>query len=310
LGYESLQVKVYNEPHYDCGRPNRRRSHNRASNMAFAERQDARPSNYRQSTRLKRAEVDRDSPRHIDDAERPRCDANDYFAVGTVPLRRIFLTEPQHRAIALFKLRPDHTAVLRLPQLCRGHFLPSDNREGRVRSLVPNRHLQRTHPCDARRRAAHRLHRTHSEIRCWAGCCPCAKGDSSTRAVTRTARSAVPVELGMSRNNHTNATRGPTNDRRAAQGNSTAFPAVAPSERPIFAAHRSKHSGVVFPQARIAGHLWPACCIPPVSRSSAWTIGRCIAAPSSEALILTLASSICGDRRSSTACEKFAKTSR
>jgi hypothetical protein len=29
-------------------------------------------------------------PRHIDDAERPRCDTNDYFAVGTVPPRRIF----------------------------------------------------------------------------------------------------------------------------------------------------------------------------------------------------------------------------
>jgi hypothetical protein len=90
LGYESLQAKAYNEPHYDCGRPNghRRRSHNRASNMAFAERQDARSSNYRQSTRLTRTEVDRDSPRHIDDAERLRCDANDYFAVGTVPPSR------------------------------------------------------------------------------------------------------------------------------------------------------------------------------------------------------------------------------
>jgi hypothetical protein len=56
--------------------------------MAFAERQDARSSNYRQSTRLTRTEVDRDSPRHIDDAERLRCDANDYFAVGTVPPSR------------------------------------------------------------------------------------------------------------------------------------------------------------------------------------------------------------------------------
>jgi hypothetical protein len=51
--------------------------------MEFAERQDARSSNYRQATRLTRTEVDRDSPRHIDDAERPRCDANDYFAVGS-----------------------------------------------------------------------------------------------------------------------------------------------------------------------------------------------------------------------------------
>jgi hypothetical protein len=44
----------------------------------------------RQSTRLTGTEVTRDSPRHIDDAERPRCGANDYFAVGTVPPRRIF----------------------------------------------------------------------------------------------------------------------------------------------------------------------------------------------------------------------------
>jgi hypothetical protein len=44
----------------------------------------------RQSTRLTGTEVTRDSPRHNDDAERPRCDANDYFAVGTVPPRRIF----------------------------------------------------------------------------------------------------------------------------------------------------------------------------------------------------------------------------
>src|SRR6266508_4106730 len=66
--------------------------------MAFAESQDARSSNYRQSTRLTRTEVTRDSPRHIDDAERPRCDTNDYFAVGTVPPRRIFSNELSAKA--------------------------------------------------------------------------------------------------------------------------------------------------------------------------------------------------------------------
>jgi hypothetical protein len=39
--------------------------------MAFAKRQDARSSNYRQSTRLTRTEVNRDSPRHIGAAAAP-----------------------------------------------------------------------------------------------------------------------------------------------------------------------------------------------------------------------------------------------
>jgi hypothetical protein len=60
LVYESLQAKAYNGSRYDCGRPNRRRSHNRASNMAFAERQDTRSSNYRQSIRVTTTEVNRD----------------------------------------------------------------------------------------------------------------------------------------------------------------------------------------------------------------------------------------------------------
>jgi hypothetical protein len=71
-GYESFQAKAYNDPRYDCARPNRRRSHTRASNMGVAEGQDARSSDYRQSTRLTRTEVTRSSPRHIGDEERPR----------------------------------------------------------------------------------------------------------------------------------------------------------------------------------------------------------------------------------------------
>ena len=76
-----------------------------------------------------------------------------------------------------------------------------------------------------------------------------------------------------------------TNDRRAAHRNGTAFSAAA-----RIAAHQSKYSGVVSPQARIAGHLtfhplirfrpqrgfllccstvWPVCYIPP-TKSLAW----------------------------------------
>jgi hypothetical protein len=46
-----------------------------------------------------------------------------------------------------------------------------------------------------------------------------------------------------------------TTDRRTAHGNGTAFSAVAPSKRPIFAAHRSNIREWYCPQARIAGHL-------------------------------------------------------
>src|SRR2546422_6620941 len=38
-------------------------------------------------------------------------------------------------------------------------------------------------------------------------------------------------------------------------GNGTAFSAVAPSKRPVFAAHRSNIREWYCPQARIAGHL-------------------------------------------------------
>jgi hypothetical protein len=67
-------------------------------------------------------------------------------------------------------------------------------------------------------------------------------------------------------------------DRRAAHRNGTAFSAVAPSERPVFAAHQIRSSGVVI--ARIAApqrsivlfgsarvlvgeQVWPVCYIPP-----------------------------------------------
>src|SRR5262252_1179777 len=38
-------------------------------------------------------------------------------------------------------------------------------------------------------------------------CCACAKEDPAHSAVTRTARRALPVELGMDRYNHRNATK-------------------------------------------------------------------------------------------------------
>jgi hypothetical protein len=43
----------------DCGRPNRRCNHTRANNMGVAEGQNARSSDYRQSTRLTRTELTR-----------------------------------------------------------------------------------------------------------------------------------------------------------------------------------------------------------------------------------------------------------
>jgi hypothetical protein len=46
-----------------------------------------------------------------------------------------------------------------------------------------------------------------------------------------------------------------TTDRRAAHGNGTASSAVAPSKRPVFAAHRSNIREWYCPQARIVGHL-------------------------------------------------------
>jgi hypothetical protein len=57
LGYESFQAKAYNGLRYGCDRPNRRRSHTRASNIGVAEGQNARSSDYRQSTRLTTPEV-------------------------------------------------------------------------------------------------------------------------------------------------------------------------------------------------------------------------------------------------------------
>jgi hypothetical protein len=57
FGYEWLQAKAFNGSRYDGGRPNRGRSHTRASNMGVAEGQNARSSDYRQSTRLTSTEV-------------------------------------------------------------------------------------------------------------------------------------------------------------------------------------------------------------------------------------------------------------
>jgi hypothetical protein len=103
---------------------------------------------------------------------------------------------------------------------------------------------------------------------------------------------------------HVSSARRRTTDRRAAYGNGTAFSAVAPSKRPIFAAHRSNIREWYCPQARIAGHLTfqplvqfqPAprlsvgpirivqecgafATYRPVSRASISTICRCITGP-------------------------------
>jgi len=57
-------------------------------------------------------------------------------------------------------------------------------------------------------------------------------------AVTRRARRALPVELGMDRYNRRNTTK---NERSTGSyGNGTVSSAMAPSERPVHDAHQSK----------------------------------------------------------------------
>src|ERR671937_2505455 len=74
--------------------------------------------------------------------------------------------------------------------------------------------------------------------------CACAKVTPTYKTVSKTPRCTLAVELGMSRKPH---------ERYETTG--TAFTAVAPSERPAFAAHRSNIREWYCPQARIAGHL-------------------------------------------------------
>jgi hypothetical protein len=92
--------------------------------------------------------------------------------------------------------------------------------------------------------------------------------------VTRTARRALPVQLGIGRNHNRNATRRRTNDRRAAHGNGTASSAVAPSERPYAPPIDPIYSGVVSPPGP---NSWPlntasACSVPRTLRRFCWSI--------------------------------------
>jgi hypothetical protein len=65
-----------------------------------------------------------------------------------------------------------------------------------------------------------------------------APSGSSNSAVTRRARRALPIELGMDRYNHRNATK---NERSmGSYGNGTVSSAMAPSEGPVYDAHQSK----------------------------------------------------------------------
>ena len=88
-------------------------------------------------------------------------------------------------------------------------------------------------------------------------CCACAKEAPAHSAVTRTARRALPVELGMDRYNQKR------NEERTIDGqslgNGTAFSAVAPPQRPVCDAHQSKIFGsgipIMSPRARIPGRL-------------------------------------------------------
>jgi hypothetical protein len=85
-------------------------------------------------------------------------------------------------------------------------------------------------------------------------CCACAKGAPAHSAVTRTARRALPVELGMGRYNHTNATKNERSTGSARERHGLfrygAFQSGpdSPPINPIFG------SGIS-PQARTAGHL-------------------------------------------------------
>ena len=86
-------------------------------------------------------------------------------------------------------------------------------------------------------------------------CCACAKEAPAHSAVTRTARSALPVELGMDRYNHRNATK---NERSTGGRSGTAqpFPLWRLPQRPVCDAHqiRERYFDHV-PPARILGRL-------------------------------------------------------
>src|SRR5262249_39917365 len=87
-------------------------------------------------------------------------------------------------------------------------------------------------------------------------CCACTKEAPAHSAVTRTARRALPVELGM--DGTTTETQPRTNDGQSL-GNGTAFSAVAPLQRPVCDAHQSNIFGsgipIVSPRARTPGRL-------------------------------------------------------
>src|SRR6266404_4349082 len=114
-------------------------------------------------------------------------------------------------------------------------------------------------------------------------CCACAKVTPRHKTVTKTLRCVLPAELGMTRKPHKRyETRAIDGQRTGTDGlfRCGAFRAAHTT------AHQSKYSGVVSPQARIAGHLtfhpqirfrlqrgfllscptvWPVCYIPPTN---------------------------------------------
>ena len=86
-------------------------------------------------------------------------------------------------------------------------------------------------------------------------CCACAKEAPAHSAVTRTARSALPVELGMDRYNHRNATK---NERSTGGRSGTAqpFPLWRLPQRPVCDAHQSKYSETVFRSCPPGPNTW------------------------------------------------------
>ena len=140
---------------------------------------------------------------------------------------------------------------------CSNRFAPTQSEPlGVLWTRAPTR-LPRCHRVAAQRRSAHTPQDSLRDSML-GSCCACAKEAPAHSAVTRTARSALPVELGMDRYNHRNATK---NERSTGGRSGTAqpFPLWRLPQRPVCDAHQSKIFGsgisIMSPRARILGRL-------------------------------------------------------
>src|SRR5262245_8078024 len=136
---------------------------------------------------------------------------------------------------------------------CSNRFAPTQSEPlGVLWTRAPTR-LPRCHRVAAQRRSAHTPQDSLRDSML-GSCCACAKEAPAHSAVTRTARRGLPVELGMDRYNHRNATK---NERSTGSRPGTARPF------PLWRLRSSPHSPPIdpitrewyCPQARIAGPL-------------------------------------------------------